>query len=124
VEQQASVAASPVVVPFALGVGITRNDADESALVIPANSDIVRIAAELEHDSRLPIQARLRTPEGASIWKNDPAQPPVLAASRSVSLDIPAKLLANGHYILTLSAMNSNGAFEDIADYSFLIRKQ
>ena len=62
--------------------------------------------------------------EGTEIWKSDPARPIELLDDVHVKLDIPASGLANGHYILTLSAMNLNCDFEEIQAYSFLVRIQ
>lgn len=124
VTRQAAVSPSRVVVPFTIGGGSTRSVSEESVLLLSDTVDDVRITIELERASHPPFQARLSTPEGTEVWKSDPARPIELLDDVHVKLDIPASGLANGHYILTLSAMNPNGDFEEIQAYSFLVRIQ
>jgi hypothetical protein len=114
---------TPIVIPFALDAGLVRQGGNESTLDIPLNADSIRLTLQLEQDSRPPFEAKLSTPEGVEIWTSEPARAPELAGPRSVTLEIPAGLLARGHYILTLSAANANGALESIADHAFLVRR-
>jgi hypothetical protein len=109
-------------VPFAISGGSTRSASEESVLLLSAKVDDVQITAGLEQKSDRPFRARLSTPEGSEIWKDDPARPIELLDDMHVKLLIPAAGLSNGHYILTLSAMNRNGDFEEIQAYSFLVR--
>ena len=122
--QQAAVAPSRVVVPFAISGGTTRNVSEESVLVVPANTDDVLLTTELESQSHPPFQAKLSTPEGVEIWKSDPDRPIELQDAMHVKMEIPASRLSNGHFILTLSAKNPKGDFEEIQANSFLVRTQ
>jgi hypothetical protein len=124
ITQQASVTPSRVVVPFAIGGSTTRSVSDETVLVVPANADDLQITAELEREPHPPLQAVLNTPEGTEIWKSDPARPIEFPNDSHIRLEIPASGLASGHYILTLSAKNPQGNFEEIQSYSFLVRTQ
>jgi hypothetical protein len=116
-------ARTPIVIPFVLGAGLVRDGGNESTLDLPANADSIRITFDLEHDSRPPFEAKLRTPEGVEIWASDPAHAPTPTGPRSLTMEVPAPLLVSGHYILTLSAASGNGTFESIADHAFLVRR-
>jgi len=120
--QQEAVAPTRVVVPYAIAGNVTRSASEEPVLVVPANADAVQVTTELEGDIHPPFQARLSTPEGTEIWKNDSARPIEFSDNRHVRMEIPASVLPNGHVILTLSARNSKGDFDEIQAYSFLVK--
>jgi hypothetical protein len=55
----------------------------------------------------------LRTADGAPVWKG---------SSQSLdSIDLPARRLANGDYILSLEGRDARGAYEAIEDYAFRV---
>ena len=120
---QTAPANSPVVAAFTIGAGVTRAGGAEPTLDIPVGADVVRISAGIEQDLRPAYGAVLRTPEGAEIWRSDPTGVIVEREMMAVIVEVPASVLNDGHYILTLYATNPNGVIEDLADYAFLALK-
>ena len=120
--QEATVAPTRVVVPYAIAGNVTRSASEEPVLAVPTNADAVQVTMELEGDTLPPFHARLSTPEGTEIWKNDSARPIEFPDNRHVRMEIPASVLPNGHVILTLSAANAKGDFEEIQAYSFRVK--
>jgi hypothetical protein len=120
--QQATVAPARVIVPLAIAGNVTRSASEEPVLVVPTNAEAVQVTMELEGDTLPPFHARLSTPEGTEIWKNDSARSIDFPDNRHVRMEIPASVLPDGHVILTLSAANSKGDFEEVQAYSFRLK--
>jgi hypothetical protein len=110
-----------IVVAFALRPGPARDGADAgNSFDIPSSATLVRLMAGLETGPHPSYHATLRTPDGIVIWTQNGihADP-----DRKLTLEIPASLLAAGHYVLTLSGDAPGKPAEDVADYSIRIRR-
>ena len=66
--------------------------------------------------------AALRTYAGKEIWRRDRIQPGQVHPNELI-LRLPAKLLANEDYVLTLSGEIEAVGSEEIVDYAFRVRR-
>jgi anti-sigma factor RsiW len=119
----AGTAANEKVVAFNLIPGSTRGAAGEVVVEVPAGTDLIQLKAEVDQDSYASYQGVLRTPEGLEILRKRGLLLERGGASRMIVLDVPASLLRDGHYTVTLSGEKGRGS-EDIADYSFRLAKR
>lgn len=115
--------AIPVVATFTLLPGAVRSEGNVSPLVLPASANKVRLRLMLESDDYERYRATLSTPEGSRLWVG------IIADenpnnSAHLNLNLPAKLLKPGDYVLSLGGANSDRQWESVTDYSFrIVRK-
>lgn len=115
--------AIPVVATFTLLPGAVRSEGNVSPLVLPASANKVRLRLMLESDDYERYRATLSTPEGSRLWVG------IIADKNSnnsayLKLNLPAKLLKPGDYVLSLGGANSDRQWESVTDYSFrIVRK-
>jgi len=125
-EQPAPIAPADVVVSVTLNATITRSAGDETVLKIFPEATVVRLLVAV--DSKVlasvapPFQARLRTPEGREVW-NSSVPVPTVSEPGIIVVNVPPQVLSSGYYIFSLSTVNTAGAAEEFAAYSFVVRK-
>ena len=117
-----SLSRSHRIVAFALVPGSTRAAGEEPIFVVPDGADVIRFTAPIDRPVYRSYHAIVRTPEGVEVWRKNDLQPQP-GAAMPVVLDIPASSLVSAHYALTVSGDKADGSSEDVADYSFRIRK-
>jgi hypothetical protein len=115
---------SQTILSLVLTPGLVRDDKPRRLLVPPA-ADLLRLQLDLkkkgEHQS---YRVALRTAEGNELWSQDRPRAKATASGHAVILKLPAKLLAEGDYELTLKGLTASREFEDIGDYYFTIVKK
>jgi hypothetical protein len=99
--------------------GITRGSGSETRLVIPSNADVVELTASLEAVEYETYHAEVRAVAGQEVWNEKDLHPRETPSGKGVILRVPAKLFANGDYILTLRGLASSGSLQVSAEYSF-----
>ena len=62
----------------------------------------------------------LSTAEGQEVWRQQPVPAPRTSGGRGVILELPATLLMNRDYVLTLSGVTGNRS-EEVETYMFRV---
>jgi hypothetical protein len=112
------------VVSFALEPELVRDIQESKKLRIPPNARSVRLRLELDADEYARYRAVLRTSEGKEVWSQSGLTASAAKSARSVSVSMPAHVLASGEYVLTLSGVAAGGHIEEAADYIFAVEKR
>jgi hypothetical protein len=104
------------VLGFLLAPGLTRDTEGPKRLAIPGDAGVVRLQLDVKSKtSYQSYQAALQDLDGNQIW------------SRKVSratLDIPARLLPPGDYVIALKGITRQGEEEDAGEFYFVaVRK-
>ncbi len=105
-------------VSFVLMPGLERGS--ESALEAPRGASVIRLQLELERDERdIGYRAVLYNSEGRVVWSQDLSEFHSRESSRSPVAIVPAGLLPNGQYRVSLLARQA-----EVASYTFrIVRK-
>ena len=112
------------VATFLLTPGLIRDAGEPRQLVVPANTNRVRLQLGLRRKSEHPrYRVVLRTFEGVEMWNRSGLSARRAGAGQAVIAQLPAKLLAGGDYELVLQGA-TGGDYEDVDEYYFRIVKQ
>ncbi len=108
-------------VSFVLTGGLVRDGGTLQTLRIPAATETVRLTLPISDASYVSYRAIIQTPEGQTLWKGEaaPAQP----GANSLLVTVPARVLASGDYILSVTGITASGRSEAAADFSFRVKK-
>jgi hypothetical protein len=112
---------------FILAPGLVRDADGPKRLLVPASAGALRLQLDLKRpDDYRGYRAALRreTPDGPELWSQDLSRARSFASGRTVVVNLPAKLLPEGVYVITLSGRTSGGEMEEIDDYYFNIVRQ
>jgi uncharacterized coiled-coil protein SlyX len=113
----------PAIVSFVLSPGLVRSGGPSNRLVIPAGARRVRLRLELESADYRSYRATLQTAEGDQVWSRGGLKAQETAAGQTISVNIPAHILAARDYILSLTGTTSQGTTERAGDYAFRVVK-
>lgn len=114
--------AKPFIASFILVPGLTREVASLRKLEIPAAAQAVRLQLVLDVPGEYAsYRAALQKPGGAEIWSRQVAKTRQTKSGKTVAVALPASLLDNGDYLLTLTGTTAAGASEVIGDYPFAV---
>ena len=108
-------------VSFVLAAGRLRDGGNLQALRIPAGTEIVRLTLPISDPSYVSYRAVIETPEGKTVWKGDAARSE--PGAKTLLVTLPARALASGDYILSVTGVSASGRSESTADFSFRIKK-
>ncbi len=98
----------------------TRDRADAERIVINKNTSRIVVRLDLEGDSQYrSYRAEVRTSNGNLVW-NQSAQ----SKRKTVVIQLPAGVLADGQYEVTLKGDAGDGRFEVISFYYFVVTKK
>lgn len=112
--------AAPAVFSLILTPGLTRAAGESSrAFSVPPRTDLVKLRLTFETGGFTNYHAALETVEGEQIWSSN-----LKARGRAKTLEaaIPGKLLKKADYVLTLKALNKEGVYERVEDYTFTVK--
>jgi anti-sigma factor RsiW len=118
-EQQQSAAVQqkpriPTILSFVLLPGMTRDVEGPKRLLIPADTDSVRLQLDIKNKDVQPsYRASLQNLDGMELWSQD-----VRSAGSAVAVTLPARLLKAGDYLVELKS-DSNRPEE----YRFTVRR-
>lgn len=106
------------VISFLLSPMLMRSGGEAQQLKISKETELVLLQMKIqERDARV-FQVDLRTVEGIQIWSKGSIKARLQTKSGSlVSVSIPARKLAGGDYILTLSANDGANGTEEMNRY-------
>jgi hypothetical protein len=110
------------VVWLALAPSIVRDQGTGmKKLYIPAGARLLKLRLKLKGEEEYKTyQVMLSTAEGAERWSRDKLQTQRTGSARSIVLTLPAGILAEGDYELSLKGHASDGTLEETGDYYYL----
>lgn len=120
-------ASTSVIASFMLTPGLTRDGVETNKLVIPHSAQLVRLQLSLESSGNYSsYRASLQRVGQDSIWQQTIKSSRMKrsgnpAALKSITLRLPASLLTNGEYLLTLTGASVQGEMEIVGDYPFTV---
>jgi hypothetical protein len=103
-----------------------RSTADAAAsCIISAQTVSVHATLYLEYDRSISYVASLRTPENVQILQQpDLRSQPAPNGGNTVAVEIPARLLTPGAYMIRLEGLDARKQREDVGDYYFQVARQ
>ena len=97
--------------------GLVRTGSKKNRLVIRPNTLIVRLKLNLDHDDYSHYRVLLETVEGNSVWQQKAAAP----VDKVILVELPAKALTEGDYVVRLTGTTAAGVVEEVYAYSFRV---
>jgi hypothetical protein len=114
----------PIIASFVLAPGLSRDINEASNLAVPPGTDRLRLQLNFVDDNYSAYRAVLETAEGKKIWSQSALKSRSGDSGNAVVLTLPADLLKDGDYILTLGGVTPRQEIEDVSEYSFrIVRK-
>lgn len=111
-------------VSFVLTAGLLRDPSNLNRLAVPKNTSVVRLDLVLETGAYQSYAAVLERASGAELWRRDGLRSATPKASpETLSVSLPAALLAPGDYVLNLFGKTPDGKRESVAEYVFGITR-
>jgi len=102
-------------------VSVNRGSKAAPVVTIPPTAQTLRFRLVLTRSPQFAAYAvEVRTFEGKVIWRRDGLQP---VNDRTLIFNLPASALPNNDYIVSLEGSASGGAYSDIQDYPFTLRR-
>jgi hypothetical protein len=107
------------VATFVLTPGVSRSGGAPTAVRVPGGTQSVRLRLPLEDVAAGDLTSVLKSQDGRVVWRAERVR-----ARRVAEVTIPARLLANGSYVLALERTTAEGDRETVEAYSFAVRRQ
>ena len=112
------------IVAFVLNLGLVRSAAEGRRLVIPPDARQVRLRVHFKVGDYRRYRAALETVEGREVWSRAGLSAQRRGRDKTVVLNVPASVLRDEDYILTLSGVTATGDPVGVGEYAFrVIRK-
>jgi hypothetical protein len=97
----------------------------EASCIISAQTVSVHATLYLEYDRSISYVASLRTPENVQILqRSDLRSQHAANGGNTVAVEIPARLLTPGAYMIRLEGLDARKQREDVGDYYFQVARQ
>ena len=118
--------ASAAIASLTLSPDLVRSAGEANRFVLTRGTDMVRLRLALNGDDRHKnYRASLQTVDGKGIWsRRAHAAQSSRSGAKAVTLQLPARLLSTGDYILTLSRVTADGSTESVAEYYLKVEKE
>ena len=110
----------PVVATFILTPGLSRDAGPARDLTLPQGATHLHFRLPLEQDRSAEFKRYhllLSLADGPKVWSGI-VKP---SGDSTLGLNLPARLLQRGDYVLEVKGVTADGNFESIAEYSFRI---
>lgn len=108
--------ATPAFVTLTLAVAGTRGSGEGPAtLEIPARTGHVRLRLNMRESDYARYSVVLRAVGGGEVFERGQLTPRNTKSGASLSLDVPARLLPAGDYVLTLKGVGETGEVEEVS---------
>ena len=104
-------------VAFTLIPGLVRGADEPRKLIIPRGAELVRINLDFEQGDYKNYRAVLETVDGKRILRSGPLITRSNKSGKIVTLELPARLLTKGDYIVMLSGVSAGGNLEPVDEY-------
>jgi hypothetical protein len=122
-ERQPSPSAS--VLSFILAPGLVRDVDGPKRLTIPPSVNQVRLQLTLKRPGAYrSYRVVLQTLDGAELWQQNLPSTRPQTAGQSVTVNLPAKLVPPGDYVLALKGRAAGGELEELDEYYFSTVRQ
>ncbi|MGH9825078.1 MAG: hypothetical protein ACREDR_17755, partial [Blastocatellia bacterium] len=106
----------------ALVAGIPRANQSAARINLPQHAIILRLVLELEDEGHQVYSAELHTAEGALSWSSGQLKPRRTRFGRSLVVLVPtSSLMRRGDYLVSVSALSTDGQHHTVATYLFSI---
>ena len=123
--QQPTTPTSPVVVALSLLPGISRSSNSLPRLAIAKDVSLVRLQIGIDpKENYRRYRVELRTENGRQVLAQGNLSARGGTRGRNIPLNVPASVLGNGRYELTLKGITESGATEDVGFYYFDVLKK
>jgi hypothetical protein len=106
-------------VSFLLTAGL-RDTGEANTFSVPSGAETVVLKIVLETGDYSSYSALIQTASGANVWRRGRLRPPRGRNGSFLVLELPARLLPAGEYVLELGG-EAGGKVEEITGYSFRI---
>lgn len=120
-DQGASLPSRSGIVAFVLNLGVARGEAEGRRLVIPPDAEQVRLRVNFKVGDYKSYRATLETVDGREVWSRAGLQAREQGQGKTVILNIPASVLRDDDYILTLKGVTPTGEPAGVGEYSFRV---
>ena len=107
----------PTIASLTLMPGLVRTGSKKNKLVIRPDTSIVRLKLNLDHNDYSHYRVLLETVEGNSVWQQKAAAP----VDKVILVELPAKALTEGDYVVRLTGTTAAGVVEEVYAYSFRV---
>lgn len=114
----------PALAMLTLTAGANRDISQTNTLRLDSEIKTVRLRLVFRDEDHQSYQAIIQNAAGATVWRQSGLKATARGESKSVLVSLPAKVLANDDYLLTLSGVTSATNVEEISDYHFRIVKK
>ncbi len=123
--QQPTTPTSPVVVALSLLPGISRGSTSLPQLAIAKDVSLVRLQIGIDpKENYRRYRVELRTENGRQVLAQGNLSARGGTRGRNIPLNVPASVLGNGRYELTLKGITESGTTEDVGFYYFDVVKK
>lgn len=113
---------SPRIAAFVLLPGLLRSPGRATRLTMPPGIDSATFHLSVETDvTGSTLQVVLRRTGAAEIWRRGNLTIQQAAAGRIVAVTIPARLLTEGEFLMTLTAASAGRPERVVGDYPFTV---
>lgn len=113
---------APVTAFLALSVGGVRSGGETKTLQLAPETTDIRLKLDFETDEFKDFTADVSTVDGRVVWRGQAVSNKSQTA-RSVSVNLPARRLAPGDYLVKLSGKSKTGASRTIEEYYFTVKR-
>lgn len=114
----------PSVASFVLTPVLVRGPGAANRLTIPPGKDLVELRINIGEANYQSYSAKLETVDGQEIWSRGGLKARSIKSGIEVKMRLPARLLSNRDYILSLRGAGAGGQPEDVDEYSFRVVKR
>jgi len=114
----------PVIATIILSLGSTRSADASKVFVIPEKADVVKLKLPFEDGGARSYYAVVETAEGQQISSGKVFASSSQDNSTTATLVLAARRLKRGDYVIMLKALNKNGTYEPVADYTLTLDRR
>lgn len=114
----------PIVISLALLPGAVRDEGAMSKVEMPRGATWLRLQLSLERSGFARYRAELRTAEGRQVWSRDGLKASLSNEASLVEAKLPARLLADSDYVMTLRGETVSGESERAGTYFFRVLRK
>jgi hypothetical protein len=111
------------VVSLVLAPGLERSKGQTARVYLPDGVQTLRLELKTDEQSYGSYRAELKTAEGKRVWARDNLRVRQGRGDKAITATLPARLLPEGDYLVTLSAA-APGGYEEISTYYFTVLRK
>jgi hypothetical protein len=113
-----------VIATLVLLPGISRSNGAVPVVSLAKEATALRLQIGVDpQETYSRYRVELRTEKGQEVLAQNNLAARVKHNSRSITLNVPASVVANGRYEIALKGVTENGSTEDVGFYYFEVKK-